>query len=177
MFIVDKSTADTMSPRYTTFSLAPNADDAPFNPTPDDGIRNPFTSQHHATAFDTRVEDAMAHWRVPGLAISIVNRHELSSRGYGVQTLGGEDVTPKTVFDIASMSKSFTAAGMALLVQNEIEREKDGEEGKNKVDWGSKVNDLIPEFVFQDERYTREVTVEDILSHRSGIPGYVRYVL
>lgn len=135
-----------------------------------DVSRNPFV--YDAIDFDKRVEEAMQHWRVPGLAFAVIDHHTITSHGYGVASLNGPMVTPRTVFDIASMSKSFTAAAMALLVQDS-KSEQSKESGKDKkVDWTTPVNDLMPEFVFSDETMTREVSVEDILSHRTGLPGH-----
>jgi CubicO group peptidase (beta-lactamase class C family) len=63
------------------------------------------------------------------------------------------------------MSKAFTAAAISLLV--------DDEKNYPDVQWNAPVSSLIREdFVLSDSRYTEQVTVEDILSHRSGLPEY-----
>ena len=63
------------------------------------------------------------------------------------------------------MSKAFTAAALSLLV--------DDNEEYPDVQWNAPVSKLIrDDFVLSDSRYTEEVTVEDILSHRSGLPEY-----
>jgi CubicO group peptidase (beta-lactamase class C family) len=74
-------------------------------------------------------------------------------------------VTTDTLFNCASMSKAFTSAAISLLV--------DDDEKYPEVKWNAPVSKLIrDDFVLSDNRYTEEVTVEDILSHRSGLPEY-----
>jgi len=72
-------------------------------------------------------------------------------------------VTANTLFNCASMSKAFTAAAISLLV--------DDNQKYPDVQWNTPVSSLIrDDFLLSDPRYTEEVTVEDILSHRSGLP-------
>ena len=71
-----------------------------------------------------------------------------------------------TLFDCASTSKSFTAAAISLLV--------DDNEDHPNVQWRTPVSTLVPEFVLEDSYATANVTIEDILSHRSGMPRYTR---
>lgn len=113
---------------------------------------------------------------IPGLAIAVIDRHHIISQGYGVASLnpnnsanngndtGSVDITPKTLFDCASMSKSFTAAAMALLVEDEK---------LPNVQYQTPVSKLCREFVFENEFATENISVEDVLSHRTGVPGYV----
>lgn len=128
--------------------------------------RNPYHGR--SQAFDDRVNEVLQHWRIPGVAIAVIDRHTITSHGYGVAHVGenAPDVTPDTVFEIASMSKSFTAAAMALLVQN------DTDNGMKSIKWQTPVATLDPEFRFADEIRTQEVSVEDILSHRTGLVGH-----
>ncbi|KAL1612752.1 hypothetical protein SLS60_000981 [Paraconiothyrium brasiliense] len=133
-----------------------------------DASRNPFTSDSHGEAFIIKVQEALRHWRVPGLALAIVDHHTITSHGYGSSRWGDDapDVTPATIFDIASMSKSFTASSMALLVQDEED------EKLNNVKWETPVSRLDVDLRFKDDEMTRGITVEDILSHRTGLPGH-----
>jgi CubicO group peptidase (beta-lactamase class C family) len=72
-------------------------------------------------------------------------------------------VTTNTLFNCASMSKAFTAAAISLLV--------DDNDKYPDIQWNAPVSSLIrDDFVLSNPRYTEEVTVEDILSHRSGLP-------
>lgn len=109
----------------------------------------------------------MEEWHVPGLAISIVQHDVVASKGYGYAIIDEKKpipVTGDTVFDIASSSKSMTAAAIALLVEDD--------ENYPKVKWNTLVSELLPDdFVMSLEEYTKSITVEDILSHRTGLPG------
>lgn len=142
-----------------------------------DARRNPFNESQDGSSsanFDRRVHDAMSYWHVPGIAISIVDQHHITSRGYGVARLAGSQgdadtgvkeppVTPSTLFNCASMSKSFTSAAMALLV--------DKEELKD-VHWRTPASKLCEDVIFSEEAMTENITMEDILCHRTGLPRY-----
>lgn len=162
---VDIKSQSTAS-RHAVFSLNPDSSQIS-PPAEQDASRNPFASDDSGGTFNARVNEALHHWRVPGLALAIVDRHAVTAHGYGASQLGdgARDVTPATIFDIASMSKSFTAAAMALLVQDE--------EGEGKgVKWDTPVSKLDPELQFEKGDGREGITVEDILSHRSGLPGH-----
>jgi CubicO group peptidase (beta-lactamase class C family) len=109
--------------------------------------------------FDDYVNKALKDWEVPGLAISIVKDDKvIFAKGYGVRKLG--DPTPvdeKTMFAIGSASKAFTAASIAMLV----------DEGKLK--WDDPATKNLPGFQLYDPYATRELTVRDLLCHRSGL--------
>jgi CubicO group peptidase (beta-lactamase class C family) len=102
---------------------------------------------------------AMKEFEVPGMAVLVVkDGRVVVSRGYGVRRLGEPaPVTPRTMFGIASHTKAFTAAAMALLV----------EEGKLK--WDDRVIDHLPEFQMSDPYVTREMRIRDLFTHRSGL--------
>jgi CubicO group peptidase (beta-lactamase class C family) len=115
--------------------------------------------------FPGYVEELMEENNVPGLAIAIVENNQTASAGYGKAIL--EPPTPctaDTLFDIASSAKSLTAASVGLLV-NDNENHPD-------VQYDTVMSTLLPEdFVMPGIGYTEGVTVEDVLSHRTGMPG------
>ena len=112
-------------------------------------------------AFDTVVARAARDWRVPGLAIAVVKGDSLVfAKGYGVLEAGKpEPVTAHTRFAIGSTTKAMTTAALAMLVD------------EGRVRWDDRVIDFLPEFRLSDPWVTRELTVRDVLTHRSGLPG------
>ncbi len=108
---------------------------------------------------DDYVNRALKDWEVPGVAIAVIkNDKVVLAKGYGVRKIG--DPTPvdeKTLFAIGSASKAFTAASVALLV----------DEGKLKFD--DQATRHLPGFQLFDPYVTREITVRDLLCHRSGL--------
>lgn len=102
-------------------------------------------------------------WHCPGVAIAVIHGDETSCRGFGRATAEPEKlVTADTIFDIASSSKSLTAAAVAVLVEDDVRFPE--------VNWNAKMSDLLPnDFVMAKESYTKDVSVEDILSHRTGL--------
>lgn len=109
--------------------------------------------------FDARVEQVRAAAGVPGMAIAIVENGETTlTRGYGVRKLGeATPVDARTIFPNGSTGKAFTSAGLAILVD------------QGKIGWDDKVIDHMPWFRMYDPWVTREMTVRDLLVHRSGL--------
>lgn len=111
---------------------------------------------------DEVVEKALKAFQAPGCAVVIVKDGEIIHlKGYGVREQGRpEPVTPDTVFAIASCTKAFASTLVAMLV----------DEGKLK--WDDKVHDHLDYFRLRDDAADREVTVRDLLCHRTGMPRH-----
>ena len=109
--------------------------------------------------FDAYVDSVMKRFEVPGMGIAIVKDGQVVlAKGYGVKRLGSPDkVNADTRFGIASNTKAFTALALGMLV----------EEGK--LEWDAPVVNYLPEFMMWDSWVTRQITVRDILVHRSGL--------
>ncbi len=110
-------------------------------------------------ALDAYIEAARATWNVPGLAVAIVHDDEIVlAKGYGVRDLeAGGAVDGDTLFAIASNTKAFTAAAMAVLVD------------EGKLHWDDRVVDRLPYFRLYDSYTTNEMRLRDLLCHRSGL--------
>jgi CubicO group peptidase (beta-lactamase class C family) len=124
----------------------------------------PLTAQQAVPAapprdLDRYVASVMQAFEVPGIALAIVKDGKVVvARGYGVRKLG--DPTPVnayTRFGIASNTKAFTATALGLLVE------------AGKLRWDAPVIDYLPGFQMWDPYVTRELTVRDLLVHRSGL--------
>ena len=118
---------------------------------------NEFITQ---SLIDKQAELVRGDYNVPGLALAIVKDNELLlAEGYGVCELGREqEVNGRTRFGIASISKSFTAMALGMLVD------------EGKLNWTDPVRKYIPIFELDDPFASREFTVRDLLVHRSGLP-------
>ncbi|KAI8961279.1 beta-lactamase family protein [Daldinia sp. FL1419] len=117
-------------------------------------------------SFSSYVKEMMEKHHVPGFSIAIVHNGETASAGYGYADVeSSKPCTADTLFDIASSSKSFTAAAAALLV--------DDDKKYPEVQYEAIMSRLLPgDFVMPSAEYTDNVTLEDILSHRSGMPRH-----
>lgn len=109
--------------------------------------------------FDARVEALMKATEAPGMAIAIVEDGRVTlARGYGVRRIGqAAKVDADTIFMTGSTGKAFTAAALATLVD------------AGRIGWDDKVIDHLPGFQMYDAWVTREMTVRDLLVHRSGL--------
>lgn len=111
-------------------------------------------------AVDAIVANFMKAFETPGIAVAIVRKGQPAwLKGYGVRTLGqAAPVDTHTRFGIASNSKAFTGAALAMLV----------EEGK--LGWDDVLTKHLPEFRMADPAVTAMFSVRDLLVHRSGLP-------
>ncbi len=105
------------------------------------------------------IEQARVDWNVPGLSVAIVKDGQvLLAGGFGVRETGKQDfVDADTVFAIASNTKAFTAAAIAML------------EEEGKVRWDQPVQQHLPWLQLYDPYVSAEIRVDDLLCHRSGL--------
>jgi CubicO group peptidase (beta-lactamase class C family) len=108
---------------------------------------------------DRTVATSMSAFNVPGMAVAVVKDGQVvSARGYGVKTLGQSDpVDDRTLFGIASNTKVFTAAALGTLID------------EDRFTWNTRVIDVVPTFRLSDPYVTQEMTIRDLLVHRSGL--------
>ncbi len=111
---------------------------------------------------DQYIEKVLTTFEVPGMALAVVKDGKIVlAEGYGVRKMGTHTpVDAHTLFPIASNSKAFTATALTLLK----------EEGK--LVWDKPVVEYLPWFSLSDPLVTRELSVRDLLVHRSGIAPY-----
>ena len=112
--------------------------------------------------FEDDVYTVLQDGKVPGVAVFILkDGNVLLSQGFGKRNVAENlGVTPRTLFPIGSSSKAFTAAAIAMLV----------EEGK--LEWDTPVRHYLPTFKLHDQFATERITVRDLLCHRSGLPRH-----
>ena len=108
---------------------------------------------------DSLVNKTMEVMPLAGIAVAVVKDGKvIHAKGYGVTSIKTkEKVDENTLFAIASNSKSFTTAALAILVD------------EGKISWQDKVVDYIPEFKMYDPYVTANFNIQDLLTHRSGM--------
>src|SRR3954464_1540467 len=108
---------------------------------------------------DAYVTRALAAFDTPGAAVAVVkDGRVVLAKGYGVRRLGQRaPVDAHTLFQIASNTKAFTTASLAMLVD------------EDKLAWDDPVTRHLPWFQLSDAYVTRELTVRDLITHRSGL--------
>ena len=127
------------------------------------GPRSPASATAAAAVlppgFDALVARSIKTFAVPGIGIAVVKDGKVVlAKGYGVRKLGEPaPVDAQTLFGIASNTKAFTATALALLVED------------GKLAWDAPVTRYLPWFQMWDPYVTREMTVRDLLVHRSGL--------
>ena len=109
-------------------------------------------------AVDRVMQSLIKSWNVPGAAVAVVkNDRVVYVSGYGTKEVGGTDpVTPNTLFQIASTSKAFTSTALAMLA------------GEKKLAFDDPVKTYVPYFRLSDMCADAQVTIRDIVSHRTG---------
>jgi CubicO group peptidase (beta-lactamase class C family) len=105
------------------------------------------------------IKKASETFYIPGMAVGIVHKNKVVHlKGYGIKDMDTmEKVDADTYFRLASTSKAFTAASLAILIDD------------GKINWHDKVTDYLPNFKMKDHWVTGEYTIEDLLTHKSGL--------
>jgi CubicO group peptidase (beta-lactamase class C family) len=115
--------------------------------------------QAPAQPIDDLVQNALKTWEVPGAAVVIVRDGKvIYLKGFGVRCLDRPGaVTPDTVFALSSCTKAFTTAALGMLVD------------EKKLDWDDSVRKHLPYFRLADPLADENVTLRDLLCHRTGV--------
>lgn len=113
-----------------------------------------------AESIDAAVERIRSEVGVPGVAIAVVRGDSVvHAKGYGVREVGSEEpVDAGTLFAIGSATKAFTATVLGTLIDDGL------------LGWDDRVVDRLPGFSLRDPWVTAEITIRDLLAHRSGLP-------
>jgi CubicO group peptidase (beta-lactamase class C family) len=98
--------------------------------------------------------------KLPGLAVAVSkNGKTILERTYGFRSIQSkETLSGQTLFPIGSLTKSFTAAAIAKLVE------------QKKLQFDDKIVDILPAFKLSDSAFTMKATVKDALTHMLGLP-------
>lgn len=117
---------------------------------------------HDVESIGKFVIEQLAAWEVPGCAIAAVHGGQVVlASGWGRRDLEAElPVTQDTLFAIGSTTKAFTAATAGALVDDGL------------LEWDRPLRDYLPRLRLPDPFVTERLTVTDLLSHRSGMPGH-----
>lgn len=124
-------------------------------------VRTSFalTADPKVATFDAFLADRAANDDLVGFAIAVVDQGQLAMvKGYGKRSLASQEpVDTKTVFHIASLSKTFAAGLTGLLVRDHV------------LDWSMPLKAAVPQINLGPKRSA--LTISDILSHRTGLPA------
>jgi len=112
------------------------------------------------TNLDSFIRKVRSDWEVPGMSVTVIKDGKVFlSKGYGVKVKGTRDsVDNKTIFQIGSVTKSFTATLVAMLVD------------EGKFDWNDRMIDLLPGFDLYGDTLETEVLLRDVMTHHIGLP-------
>ncbi len=114
-----------------------------------------------AQDFAPYAQQVAKEWNITGSALAVIKNDSIVFvQGFGEKRNGsGLPVDGNTVFQIGSVSKSFTATLMAMLVDDGL------------VNWNDPVKWYLPDFALYDPWVTENLEVRDLFLHRSGLPG------
>ncbi len=112
--------------------------------------------------FDAKIEKALIDFQVPGIAVGlVVDGQVVYAKGFGYRDLELKlPVTNETLFAIGSCTKAFTTFAMGNLVDEGL------------IQWDDPVIDVLPEFRLWDQYATTNLTIRDLLTHRTGMPRH-----
>ncbi|RDB27566.1 hypothetical protein Hypma_003858 [Hypsizygus marmoreus] len=120
---------------------------------------------------ETFINQLLAAWGSPGgVAVAVVRKDVendawlVETKGYGIAKINGSKVTENTLFGIASNSKLFTVAATGLLINNSTL--------SPRLSWTSKIASIIPGWGLVDPIASKQATILDAMSHRTGVPRH-----
>ena len=119
------------------------------------------SNQEVAQQMEQYINQVQQQWQIPGMAVSLVKNGEMFySKGFGTKELGkNASIDGNTVFQVGSVSKSFTAAVIASLVD------------EGKLSWQDTVKNILPDFRMYDRWVEENLQVKDIMTHHTGLQG------
>lgn len=120
---------------------------------------NLFAQKIQLDSLESFINQVMEDFEVTGLSIGIVeNDSIIYSKGFGTRKINKNlPVDENTIFGIGSISKSFTALTLGILVD------------EGKINWDDRVKDYLPYFELYDSYVSENFTIRDLLTHRSGL--------
>lgn len=120
-------------------------------------------SQFSTVEIDHYIQREISNRQLPGIAVAIVRGQEIVYlKGFGYANLNTKSpVTPQTIFDLASCSKSFTALAVLALWQDGL------------IDLDKPLAFYLPEFHLVEEEVSTQITIRQLLNQTSGLPGDV----
>jgi CubicO group peptidase (beta-lactamase class C family) len=123
---------------------------------------NDMVTADRLAGFDEFARAVREQWQTPGLAIAVVQDDEVVyERAIGVRDVDQHlEVTSQTLFAIASCSKAFTTAALAVLAD------------EGRLDWDLPVREYMPSFRLHDTLATERISARDLVCHRSGLPRH-----
>ena len=129
-------------------------------------MSSPFTSR-----YDKLVEHSSKQWHIPGIAIAVVHGSDTWTKGYGLaQQDPPKPVEPSTLFYVASTTKAQLCAAWEIYIRSEANQSKPESE---RITWSTPLATIIrDDFVLCDPIRTIQITLEDAVSHRTGIPRH-----
>ncbi|QES89218.1 serine hydrolase [Rhizosphaericola mali] len=109
--------------------------------------------------FDEYGNQLLKDWNCPGIGVGIVYKGKLVYvKGFGYRDYGKKlPITANTLFQIASNTKLFTAISAGMLVD------------QGKLTWDNPIKNDVPSLNFYNNELNNNVTLRDILGHRTGI--------
>lgn len=122
-------------------------------------LASKLCAQDAIQSIDAAIARAVAAWEIPGMAVAIVKDDQVAlGKGYGVRdSKQGGAVDEHTLFAIASNTKAFNAAGLAILVD------------EGRLSWDDRVQQYLPDFQLYDAYVSYDMRIRDLLCHRSGL--------
>ncbi len=126
------------------------------------GVPAVHSQEDKLKRIDAFIETTMKQYGVPGASVAVVKDGEIIYlKGHGLRKTGTEEkVDENTIFQLASVTKTFTAASVAAMVD------------RGKMGFDEEVMKTIPNFALKDPYPTRYTTPRDLLAHRTGLPAF-----
>ena len=122
-------------------------------------VKNNTLNDRHLASIDSLMNKVLIDQHIAGFAVAVVKGDQvIYSKGFGYRDLANKKpVTPNTLFAIGSSTKAFTASLIGMLQQD------------GKIDFDGKAIDYLPSLRFNTQEMNNQVTIRDLMAHRTGV--------
>jgi CubicO group peptidase (beta-lactamase class C family) len=120
------------------------------------------TADSRLSGLDAQLQALVAEWKTSGFAVAVVEKNKVVyAKGFGYRDVERKlPVTPNTLFAIGSCTKAFTSGLLGIL------------RSEQKVDFASSPSFYVPELKFFNDEMNNQITVRDLMCHRTGLPRH-----
>ena len=120
------------------------------------------TNDKRIVELEPQFEKVLKDWKVAGFAVAVVDKNKIIySKGFGYSDYEKKiPVTPNTLFAIGSCTKAFTASLIGMLANDKM------------LDIDKPAHNYLPDLIFYNNGMTDNITLRDMMSHRTGLPRH-----
>src|SRR5437868_10323504 len=124
--------------------------------------QSPVQNDKRVVALEPQLEKLLKDWKIAGFAVAVVDKNKIIyAKGFGYRDYDKKiRVTANTLFAIGSCTKAFTASLIGMLANDKM------------LDIDKPAHNYLVDLAFYNNGMTDNITLRDMMSHRTGLPRH-----